>query len=236
MLTAKAIEAWNKVAHRPPAAPVMVNTAGGVATILLYGVVGDEITDRAVADALARAQGASAIRLYVNSPGGDYFMGKAIFAQLARAAAACPLTAHVDSLAASAASFLLMAAPRIEMAPEATLMVHEVWTVAAGRASDLEASAQLLRMETDNLAAIYAKRTGLDVAKVAEMLAAETWLSAQDAVSLRFADCISAPPAAMPVRDEGNDASQRTAAEADARIRAVADAHIRVARAFTGRH
>jgi ATP-dependent protease ClpP protease subunit len=155
----------------------------------LYGVIGMDVRSADVAGALAEAKGP--LTVYVNSPGGDYFEGKAIFSALARYAQRNKLTVVVDGVAASSASFIAMAATRIEMSPSASLMVHEVHGGAAGRAQDLEAAAALIRGENQTLASIYSKRTGIPVDQVAAMLAnGDTWFSAEEAVAQHFADGI----------------------------------------------
>ena len=170
-------------------APVVFNRASPTeATLHLYGVIGSEVAAQDVASALKDAAGVKVLRVFVDSPGGDLMAGKAIYNQLSRFAQTTEVVATVDGLAASAASFLIMAATRIVMAPESTMMVHEARAVAGGKASDLRALADVLESETANLVAIYARRTKRDPAEIAAMLAAETWMTAQEAVEAGFAD------------------------------------------------
>lgn len=188
MLTPRALELWNKV--RRAEAPALVNRRADSADLVLYGIVGVDFTDQTVSSALTELQGLPTVNVYVNSPGGSFFQGKAMYAQLSRFAKDHTVKGVVDGIAASAASFVLMACPKIEMNPEATMMIHEVHAEASGRASDLEAQAKLVRAENENLIAIYAKRTGLEAKAIASMLDAETWLSASEAVANHFADSV----------------------------------------------
>lgn len=175
------------------ATPRLVNSAASA--VYLYGVVGQDFTAASVVEALAELERTKGpVTLFVNSPGGDYFAGKAIHAALARFARSHKMMAVVDGVAASAASLLVMAAPRIEMSPGSTMMVHEVHGTAVGRAQDLEAQAALIRAENEQLAGLYAKRTGMDHEKVMGLLAAETWFTAEQAVEQKFADGIAGEP------------------------------------------
>jgi ATP-dependent protease ClpP protease subunit len=188
MLTPKALELWNKVRK---AAPSLVNARGSAADINLYGIVGQDFTDQSVADALDQVKDCKNVTIYVNSPGGNYFQGKAIYSQIARFAQAHNVTMVVDAIAGSAASFILMASPRIEMSPSSTMMIHEVHADGFGRARDLHAQANLVEAENGQLADIYAKRTGKDKECVASMMDAETWMTAREAVDQHFADAIA---------------------------------------------
>lgn len=180
-------------------APVLFNRASPTeATLHLYGVIGSEVTAQDVAAALKDAAGVKTLRLYVDSPGGDLMAGKAIYSQLLRFGQSATVVATVDGLAASACSFLIMAAGRIVMAPEATMMVHEAQAIAGGRAADLRALADVLESETANLVAIYARRTKRDPGDIAAMLAAETWMTAPEAVAAGFADEVLEEPKARP--------------------------------------
>lgn len=139
-------------------------------------------------EAMAPLKGASTIQVRINSIGGSVFEAIAIYNTLK--AAQAKIVVHVDGLAASSASVIAMAGDEIIMAPEAQMMVHEPWAVTAGNASNLRDMADLLDRNRDILVSIYEKRTGLAAAKVKSLLAAETWLTAKEAVDYGFADSI----------------------------------------------
>lgn len=65
------------------------------------------------------------LNLYVNSPGGSVFTTVAMMSQLERAKQKMTINAYVDGVAASAASFLIMAADNIYMYQNALLMIHK---------------------------------------------------------------------------------------------------------------
>ena len=132
---------------------------------------------------------ADVIHLRVNSPGGSVFAARAMEQALRDHKA--KIVAHVDGVAASAASFLVMAADEIVMAPGALMMIHKAWTVAMGNADDLMNTAGLLEKIDSTLVQTYAQRSGMDADKIADMMASETWFTAQEAVDAGFADSIS---------------------------------------------
>jgi len=137
---------------------------------------------------------APAIRLSINSPGGAVFDALAIFNALRQHPA--EIMVDVIGVAASAASLIAMAGDRINMADNAFMMVHNPMSAAAGNAEDLRDLADTLDKIGASLVAIYSNRTGQTPEKIKELLAAETWLNAEEAIALGFADEIGA---ALPV-------------------------------------
>ncbi len=127
------------------------------------------------------------LTVWINSPGGDVFAASAIYTALKEHGG---ITIKIDGLAASAASLIAMAGDRILMAPTAMMMIHEPWTIAMGSELDmLKAQAQLREVREGMLSA-YQQRTGRDRQDILDMLAAETWMSAQSALDNRFCDGI----------------------------------------------
>jgi ATP-dependent protease ClpP protease subunit len=131
----------------------------------------------------------------LNSPGGDVFAGVA----MATAIKAYPgkVTAYVDGYAASAASVVAAAADSVTMAPGAFQMIHKAWTMALGNADDFMSTASLLEKIDGTLADGYADAAASrgkdsDAAAFGALMAAETWLTAQEAIDLGLADEIGA--------------------------------------------
>lgn len=133
---------------------------------------------------------AGTIHLRVNSPGGSVFAGRAMEQALREHSA--KVIAHVDGLAASAASFLIMGADEIHMAPGSFLMIHKAWTIAWGNETDMRKQADLLAQIDGSLAKTYATRSGQAEDEIADWMAAETWIEADRAVELGFADQVDA--------------------------------------------
>lgn len=146
---------------------------------------------------------AKKISLHINSPGGDVFDGLAILNALRQHPANVDVT--IDGLAASAASFIAMAGDSIKIAPQAMVMIHDASGVVVGNADDMLDMADLLDKTSNNIAAVYAQRTGGTVEDWRAAMKTETWYSDQEAVDAGLADEIlqtgqDAPEDVSPVR------------------------------------
>jgi ATP-dependent Clp protease protease subunit len=160
----------------------------GEATIHLYDEVGafGSGSKEFLAD-LGKLEGQH-IHLRINSPGGSVVEGTAIYNALRRHKGG--LTVHIDALAASMASVIAMAGAPVYIADNALLMIHNPWTVSAGDSDQLRREADLLDKLKDSLRNAYVRKTGMEADRIAEMMDAETWLDAVEAVALGFADAI----------------------------------------------
>lgn len=134
---------------------------------------------------------APVIHLRINCPGGDVFAARAM--EQAVREHPSQIIAHVDGYAASAASYLALAADEVQIAEGGFVMIHKAWTIAFGNANDLMDTAALLEKVDASLVATYVKETGQDAAQIEEWMAAETWFTAQEAVDNGFADKIAEP-------------------------------------------
>lgn len=124
--------------------------------------------------------------MYINSGGGDVFAGQAI-AQAVRDTGV-PVIAQIDALAASAATLPAMVADEIDISPGAFMMIHNAWTLAIGNGSELRSTADLLDKVDLSIAQMYSKRIGTSVDEVLQLMANETWFSAEEAVAAGLAD------------------------------------------------
>lgn len=129
------------------------------------------------------------VDLHINSPGGEVFDGMAIMQALKEHPA--HITAYVDGIAASAASFICMGADEVVMAPTATMMIHDGFTVVIGNAADLRKEADLLDKISGQIASTYADKTGIDVDTWRQAMMDETWYTAEEAVAVGLADRIA---------------------------------------------
>jgi len=178
-----------------------------IAEIYVYDMIGaggvtavDMITE-------LKAIKAKQIHLHLSSEGGEVFDGIAIYEALKQHPA--KVRTIVDSLAASAASFIAMAADPYDeqadtggvfMGRHARMMIHDAACaggVVYGNAADMrrfisevEVVASLLDDMSDNIAEIYAARTNNDVGHWRALMSAETWFSASQAVEAGIADAI----------------------------------------------
>lgn len=173
-------------------------TEPGVGELLLYGIIGsdsdlfswffDEITPRQFKeelDALGLGEG-DTLRVYINSDGGDVFAGQAIHSMLARHPATVEV--YVDGLAASIASVIAMAGDVIRMPRNAMMMIHAPWTIAMGNAEDFRELADTLDQVTESIIAAYQRKTDMSREEIIDLLRAETWMTAEEAVERGFAD------------------------------------------------
>lgn len=129
------------------------------------------------------------ISLRIHSPGGNAFDGVAIYNTIRSHPS--HITAHIDGLAASAASYIALAADEVVMSEAAQLMIHDAWGVVVGPASDLDdVSAQLNKM-SDNIAKLYAKKAGGSVEFWRDAMRAESWYTDEEAVAAGLADRVA---------------------------------------------
>lgn len=125
----------------------------------------------------------------INSPGGDVFDGLAIYNALQELGQRC--TAVINGIAASAASLIACGASECIMCETALLMIHNPFTMAVGNAVELRKVADTLDKCNNSIVTAYQKKCkNLSLEKISEMMDAETWLNADDAVALGFADVI----------------------------------------------
>lgn len=133
------------------------------------------------------------VSIRVNCPGGDVFAGRAM-AQAIRDHSGT-VTAYVDGYAASAASFITSVADKTVMGAGSMLMIHKAWSIAMGNSDDFMATAALLEKIDGTIAETYvasANRRGIEPSDFAAMMAAETWLTGQEAIDAGLADEIAA--------------------------------------------
>jgi ATP-dependent Clp protease, protease subunit len=163
-----------------------IKQSGQTATIYLYDIVGwpGVSAETFVRDLNALA--AATIHLRINSPGGDVFEGRAMATAIRQHRSR--IIAHVDGVAASAASTVALAAREVEIAQGAFFMIHRAWALTGGTADELRAMAELLTTIDGTLADEYVRETGQKRAQILEWMVAETWFSAEDSVKFGFAD------------------------------------------------
>jgi ATP-dependent protease ClpP protease subunit len=128
----------------------------------------------------------SNITLRINSAGGEVFDAQTMYSYLRTHKA--HKTVRIDGLAASAASFLAMAGDKIIMPANAMMMIHNPVMFSWGEAEDMRKAANFLDKVRDTIAAVYVAKTGLDQNKIKSMMDEETWMTANEALSLGFCD------------------------------------------------
>lgn len=168
-------------------------TSADSATIYLYDVIVSDSYWGGV-DPISFAKqllaiDAPTIHLRINSPGGDVFAARAMEQAIRQHPS--NIIAHIDGYAASAASYLALAADSVEIAAGGFFMIHKAWTVAFGNADELTKTADLLTKIDESLVNTYVTETGQDAQQVRDWMAAETWFTAEEAVQYGFADNIA---------------------------------------------
>ncbi|SDF91220.1 head maturation protease, ClpP-related [Alloyangia pacifica] len=160
-------------------------------TISVLDVIGEDfwtgggVTSKRVSAAL-RAIGDQEVFVDINSPGGDFFEGVAIYNALR--AHPRKVTVRILGIAASAASVIAMAGDEIQIGKAGFLMVHNAWVVAMGNRHDLTEAAATMEPFDDAMATVYSDRAGVKKAKAAEWMDNETWFNGEQAVEEGLAD------------------------------------------------
>ncbi|MDL2317725.1 Clp protease ClpP [Eubacteriales bacterium OttesenSCG-928-A19] len=169
-----------------------VSNDGSERTMYIDGIIaseswyGDEITPAQFKDDLNKGKGN--ITVWINSAGGDVWAAAQIYNMLMEYPG--HVTMKVDAYAASAATMIIMAGSEIQMSPVSSLMIHNPQTIAMGDVRMMERAQNLLAEVKDSIIAAYELKTGIPRAQLAQMMDAETWMSAHKAVELGFADSI----------------------------------------------
>ena len=160
--------------------------------VLIYDEIGAYgITAKGFLAELGALPVDASIDLRLNSPGGSVFDAVAIYNALKRHPG--EITVWIDGIAASAASYIAMAGDTIVMPENAFLMIHDPSGLVMGTAEDMRATAEALDKVKGSLIQGYAAKSGKTDEEIAALMAAETWLDAQDALDLGFIERIAEP-------------------------------------------
>lgn len=152
----------------------------------LFGEVGWEITAK---DVRTQLDGAGDVDVFLNSPGGDVYEGLAVMNALRAHEGA--VTVFIEGMAASIASVIAVGgADRVVARPHAELMLHHAWAGSLGNADEMRKSAENLERISANLADIYADKSGMSPDAVLDLMSAETWFSASEALAAGFVDAV----------------------------------------------
>lgn len=152
----------------------------------VYDYLGYEnINPKAIKQALNEANG-SDVELEINSPGGYVDAGSEIYTALKEYQG--QVTAKITGQACSAASWIALAADRVEMSPTAQMMIHRASTISIGNSDDLASDLNALNSLDKSFVDLYSQRTGLDAQEVYRLMCNTTWMNAKEAVDKGFAD------------------------------------------------
>lgn len=162
------------------------------ADLILYGDIGeswlDDVSSKNIANELKNLD-VSTINLRINSGGGDVFSAIAISNLLKNHKA--NIIAHIDGLAASAATIITSACDKVIMPKNALFMIHNPWTVVGGEAKDMIKTAEQLDKVKNSIINTYKSKTNLEIEEISKLMDEETWLDSYEAKEKGFIDEIS---------------------------------------------
>ena len=130
--------------------------------------------------------GSGPITVWINSPGGDCVAAAQIYNMLMDYPH--DVTVKIDGIAASAASVIAMAGTKVLMSPAALMMIHNPLTIAIGDSEEMQKAIDMLAEVKESIINAYEIKTNLSRAKLSHLMDAETWMNANKAIELGFAD------------------------------------------------
>jgi len=201
--------------------PANVVKNGTEASLYIYDVISAYwgVSAADVIDALAQVGDAATLNVYINSPGGDVFEGRAIMAALGRFKG--KTVAIIDSLAASAATSIALACNEVVMLEGALFMIHNASSGVWGDKTAMRSTADLLEKIELSIIKDYTGKTGKDDAEVIALMDAESWFTAAEALSNGFIDRIE--PVKAAASNAWNLAAYKNAPKVPATSRAEPD-------------
>lgn len=161
-------------------------------TLFLNGTIAenswfdDDITPKLFRDELMAGSGD--ITVWLNSPGGCCVAAAQIYNMLMDYKGS--VTVKIDGIAASAASVIAMAGTKVLMSPVSMMLIHNPMTVALGNSDEMQKAIEMLQEVKESIINAYEIKTGLSREKLSHLMDAETWMNANKAVELGFADGI----------------------------------------------
>ena len=153
----------------------------------------DYASPRQVESVLNDADGG--VEVDIASGGGSVFAASEIYTMLK--AYSGKVVVNIQGLAASAASVIAMAGDEVNMSPTSQMMIHKASTISMGNADDLDHDSKMLDVTDQSIVNAYENKTGLKRDDILQMMAKETWMTAQDAVDKGFADNVAVDTSAQ---------------------------------------
>jgi len=183
--------------------------ANSIDEIYIYGEIGsywDELDAKTLAYRLKNSTG-DELNIRINSGGGEVFTATSFYSLLK--ASGKKINVFIDGLAASAATIIASAGDVVTMPANALYMIHNPLTLAYGNAEEMREMADVLDKVRDALVATYVEKTGMEEAKVIELMDAETWMTAKEAQEFGFIDEILSVAVAASTSDVITMSSER---------------------------
>ena len=174
---------WKNEAGAEPEAERVLELYGTIAEESWFD---DDVTPQLFRDELFAGSGP--VTIWVNSPGGDCVAASQIYAMLMDYKG--DVTVKIDGVAASAASVIAMAGTTVLMAPTALMMIHNPATLAIGDSAEMQKAIDMLSEVKESIINAYEIKTSMRRSKLSQLMDAETWMNANKAIELGFADGI----------------------------------------------
>jgi ATP-dependent protease ClpP protease subunit len=173
--------------------------------IALEGMIGYDVTAKDFRAMLSEMD--DDVEILINSPGGIVTEGIAIYNAIRdyRRKEKGTVTARVVGMAASMATYIPMAADKIEIEDNAVWMIHNPWGFAIGDYNDMQKQGEILDGLARILAQAYARKTDIDMDEIRVMMDDETYLYGSEIVDAGFADDI------VPAGEGAEDKAQAVA-------------------------
>lgn len=158
--------------------------------IPISGIIADwemenesNVTPRSLSKSLEAADG-QPVRIDINSPGGDVFLGLEMF-NLIKNYPGMTET-RIVSMAASMGSIIALAGKKRTAEKTAAYIIHNAWGISIGDYRDMRNAADDLEAVTAHLANIYTDRAGVDNGDVRRMMDRETWFYGENLSEFGF--------------------------------------------------
>jgi len=174
---------WKNQASESPNADRVLELYGTIAEDSWFD---DDITPKMFHDELF--SGSENVTIWINSPGGDCVAASQIYSMLIDYKGTVKV--KIDGIAASAASVIAMAGTKVYMAPTALMMIHNPMTMAFGDYTEMSRAIEMLSEVKESIINAYEIKTGQSRIKLSHLMNEETWMNANKAIELGFADGI----------------------------------------------
>lgn len=165
----------------------------------------DDVTPQLFKDELNAGSGD--ITVWINSPGGDCVAAAQIYNMLSNYKG--KVTVKIDGIAASAASVIAMAGDTVLVSPVSMVMIHNPATIAWGDHAEMQKAIDMLSEVKESIINAYVLKTGLSRPKLSHLMDAETWMDANKAVELGFADEIMVRAKAEPEEETDGEEEKK---------------------------
>ena len=190
---------WRKARNQEPEVTERILELSG--TIAEESWFDDDVTPQLFKDELNAGSGD--ITVWINSPGGDCVAAAQIYNMLSNYKG--KVTVKIDGIAASAASVIAMAGDTVLVSPVSLLVIHNPATIAWGDHAEMQKAIDMLSEVKESIINAYVLKTGLSRPKLSHLMDAETWMDANKAVELGFADEIMTRAKAEPEKEPEED-------------------------------